>query len=520
MNKYYLRIEGVNLNNFVYDTQDLSTIRGSGLAILEAVNLLDDIEITFDSKTIKLEKTSSGASAGLFGFTADDSVNQKDFIEAVRNYLIDSKSVLRFATFVIDVLPVGDNFQTDREKIVAENRWRQMQSPRLAIPKFKKDKSDNSLKRVSCEVDSVRHAEVKERFKGGEKEVSESISKRRKFGKDEKQKFIKREIEDYFDDLTKISHNFAYDFDDLTFGKKDDHNPNKDKGNLHHKMAVIYLDGNDFGSKQRELGIDKLGEFDKVKTKYQREFLAKLLKKVVDDQEGWQYTRKNLREELETIYQLEILLWGGDEICLVVPAWKGWETLNLFYEETKELYFPDKNAPDKIPLTHSAGIVFCHHNAPIRRIKNLASDLADLAKSKSRQKNYFAYEILESFDHISKDLEQHRKSRCPQIEPLDEKNSILDGEQMTAIREQFQKLKVFLPRRKLTQIVLNLLSPVENDEDKTEREETIANLIESVEKSVGEHKPQLEAFIKLFENNKYTAWIHALELWDYIEEEK
>lgn len=28
--KFYLRMEGVNLANFVYDTQDLSTIRGGG----------------------------------------------------------------------------------------------------------------------------------------------------------------------------------------------------------------------------------------------------------------------------------------------------------------------------------------------------------------------------------------------------------------------------------------------------------------------------------------------------------
>jgi hypothetical protein len=519
MDNYNLRIEGVNLSNFVYDTQDLSTIRGSGLAILEAVNLLEGKEISCNGKTIKLEKISAGASAGLFGFEADETFDEKNFTDTVRKYLINIKPVLRFATFVIDVVAVGDDFQTDREKLLAENRWRQMQSLRLTIPKFETDALDRSFKRVSCEVDSVRRADVKERFKGGEKEVSQSILERRTFGQNEKQQFIEREIKDYFDDTAKIEYNFAYDFDDLTFGngKQDDHNLGKDKSNLHNKMAVIYLDGNDFGKKQSRLDREQLKQFDELKTHYQRKFLAALMKEVVEDKVGWHYTRKDEREQLETIYQLEILLWGGDEICLVVPAWKGWETLQLFYQETKELYFPDNDSPDKQKLTHSVGIVFCHHNAPIRRIKDLASKLADLAKQKSRRHNYFAYEILESFDHVSKDLAEHRKSHCPQIEPIEEKNLILDGDEMFEITKKMQALKGFLPRRKLTRIVLKLLSPIENDAEKTKRMEAVAKLIQSVEESAGEKKAELDEFINLLPN-RYTAWIHALELWDYIEE--
>jgi len=48
MSKYYLRMEGVNLNNFVYETQDLSTIRGSGLLLLKAV---DDLLATSQQAT-------------------------------------------------------------------------------------------------------------------------------------------------------------------------------------------------------------------------------------------------------------------------------------------------------------------------------------------------------------------------------------------------------------------------------------------------------------------------------------
>ena len=36
--QYYLRVEGVNLAHFVYDTQDLSTVRGGSLLLLRAVD--------------------------------------------------------------------------------------------------------------------------------------------------------------------------------------------------------------------------------------------------------------------------------------------------------------------------------------------------------------------------------------------------------------------------------------------------------------------------------------------------
>lgn len=39
---YYLRVEGVNLGNFVNDTNDLATIRGGSLLLLEAMELVEE----------------------------------------------------------------------------------------------------------------------------------------------------------------------------------------------------------------------------------------------------------------------------------------------------------------------------------------------------------------------------------------------------------------------------------------------------------------------------------------------
>lgn len=36
--EYYLSVEAVNLDNFISDTADLSTIRGGGLLLLHAID--------------------------------------------------------------------------------------------------------------------------------------------------------------------------------------------------------------------------------------------------------------------------------------------------------------------------------------------------------------------------------------------------------------------------------------------------------------------------------------------------
>ena len=81
MTTYYLRIEAVNLVNFVYDTQDLSTIRGGSMLIREAVAR------RIGQRFPDLEAVSVGASAGLFRFEVSEvhTGKSKEQALAVRN---------------------------------------------------------------------------------------------------------------------------------------------------------------------------------------------------------------------------------------------------------------------------------------------------------------------------------------------------------------------------------------------------------------------------------------------------
>ena len=92
---WYLRIEAVNLDHSVFDTHNISTIRGGSFSILNAVS-----EVAI--KITELQVISTGASVGIFRIT-DSSENEKNVIlKKVLDHLQNTYG--DFATFVYEVL--------------------------------------------------------------------------------------------------------------------------------------------------------------------------------------------------------------------------------------------------------------------------------------------------------------------------------------------------------------------------------------------------------------------------------
>ena len=482
--RYYLRVEGVNLDNFVYDTQDLSTIHGGGLLLLEAISWIS-VQFT------QLNPVTTGASSGLFEFEAEHLSAAESFRDQIQSYLT-SHPQLKHATLVVDVLPSSgaDQLVLEREKLIALNRWRQMQSPMVAVP------TQNRTTDRVCKIDQVRPATCPMPGPGGTTEwVSESVKSRREYGRRQKRKFYEQQTS------TTISNGFSNDLDELTNDVR--------QGNLHHKMAVIYLDGNGFGALQNKecASTSKQKQFDQAIKGYRKDLLIAFIQ-FMGNNPGW--------ISADSRYRLETLLWGGDEIIWVVPAWQGWRTLAFFFEKCRTWKF------DGHTLTHGGGLVFCHHNAPIHRITELARKLAGLAKKKSRDENLFAYEILESFDHIGRDLEDFRKERCPQpIDPNEGVNPevlILPGDGMQDVIPKMQILKEKLPRRKLHQIVRNLLSKtqaVSEDGQSSRRAERKRIIEQTVVKFDQPSKEVLDSVTPRLSGDP-VRWLHISALWDYL----
>jgi hypothetical protein len=270
--KFYLRVEGVNLGNFVFDTQDLSTVRGGSLLLLDSMERLQSSELP-----ASLCPVSTGASSGLFAFDADSRTLAETVREAVKSFLSRDEA-LRHATFVVDVLAAQSDFVTTRESLLAANRWRQMKAPSVAVPSL------NSKTGVeACDIDHVRPG--LEPGPGGNP-VSRSAYIRREYGREQRQGFYHRETG--VDNLPP----FVNDFGELT--------EDQSRGNLHHKMAVIYLDGNGFGAIQNELcqSEEDQRRFNQTIKSLRSKLLQKLLQATVGKPE---WTTSAGQHRMETL---------------------------------------------------------------------------------------------------------------------------------------------------------------------------------------------------------------------------
>jgi hypothetical protein len=497
MSKHYLRVEAVNLNNFIVDTQDLSTIRGGSLLLLHAVEGLKDEFSNIE----EFKEVSTGASVGLYEFEADDNT-ASEIRDRVEDWL-RNKEGLHYATIMVDVQKAGVEFGEDVQALTARNRWRQAQSQSIVLDAKPSDKL--------CEVDKVRPAFSQLRIHDEDRWVSQSVIDRRRYGRDMKQRFYQEEIgRSRNEEVQSVHHSkFVWDLEELA------NDPGK--GNLHHKIAIIYLDGNRFGRIKQNAGNsrDVWEKFDQDVKSLRRQMLNELLETMGHDPD-WQSGGR---------YRIETLLWGGDEIIWVVPAWKGWETLNHFYESSQRWLFNNE------PLRHAGGIIFCHHNAPIHRLTRLVRDLAEQAKiGDGRNHNRFAYEVLESFDHVGSDFDAYRRSRC--VQPLDldakadQQSLILDARQMSFLRQQIGDLEESLSRRKLHDVVEEFLTPfdIKAGESDEERYERLKQRREHRATTIRDFKDRLRkaAFpdtrINEIEQRLggETSWVHIQGLWDYL----
>ncbi len=473
---FYLYMEAVNLDNFISDTQDLSTIRGGSLLLLRATERIKN-------KFKQLEIISTGASSGLFKSNTDLKQEVIDYLEQ------DTK--LKNTTLLVNSIPVSDSFYTDRETLIALTRWQQMQSATVIYPELQ------SLEHTICEVDFIRPSNHSMTKGEATITVSESVYQRRRYGNGQKRTFYRQEIEKLENSPINIKDvkDFIREFNELTEDKK--------QSNLNGKMAVIYLDGNGFGQIEQHMckegSEDGLREFDNTVKTHRRSFLANLLKETLG---------KPTWTTPENRHRLEILLWGGDEMILVVPAWQGWWTLSDFFQYSKEwsVFNPAPKSSD-IPLTHAAGLVFCHHHAPIHSITKLAKELAQLAKNKSRTTNCMAYQILESFDYTGDDLEKFRQQRCPK--GINSSDLLISGENMDKVLSAVHPIKRNLSKGKVYRLVEAYLH--DNQIDKAELTTEVEQILK-----IADYDDKLNELANCFGKDA-TLWIHLIELWDYLE---
>lgn len=513
--QYLLRIEAKNLSNSIYDTTDLSTIRGGGLRALECATL------AALSETLKrtLQPIYTGASQGLFSFSAEDDQSAEAVQERIYTFLCQTYPE---QTISVEYDRLSASFQGDLSRLEAKSNWTQMQSPSLVFPGGGSE---------VCHFDRIRPAGVDKVYRKGAGEdqsgkarkvpISLHSFERRRHG-------IENKHQEFYEEHIGFRGEFVSDF-----GKLSDYG---EAGKLDHKIAVIYLDGNGFGKLFRDCQErDSYETFSKLLKGYNRSFMHQALAridrpidranpaKVITD---WHWsglitTNSEQEKEKRAAIRLETLLWGGDEIVWVVPAWQGWRWLQDFFQHWGKEEAWDETQADPSwegkPLRFGAGVVFCHHDAPIHDITTLARKLADKPKEQAQQ-NRFAYQVLESFDSLGArplHFRNRKLPKCLQVEDGDSPYLVCPGNKMGEVAHQIRSLKVKVPRSRVHEIVHRLCH-----ENSTEAALNIARQVLRGN-DAGEYLDALRdaLFADTLPELEVAAWIHLNELWDYIPEE-
>lgn len=433
----YLLVQAVNLGQVIDDSQDISTRRAGGYMLLDLIHRIADV------CKGALTPASLGASEGLFA------VNEGAVLEEVRQAIdrVLAEPLFAQATVLVcDTKTAGiqaKDFPEARERLAATLRLRQMQTPSMSLVFGRQDSSRPPLQPV-CRVDRVRPAVTQDKDAGS---MSLSVTLRRQEGRALRQKFYRRELQYWSQDAADFSaeERFTRDLAQLTqFGAAERAALSP---LLEGKMALLYADGNGFGkTKQGCRSVAASQAWDQAVQNGRREYLHSLLQMLKAHPLGVAPKAPDAPFNSPPPIRLETLMWGGDEFCLVLPAWLALEAADLFFRTCRIEY------PAGQRQTHSASLVFAHHNAPIGSLQSLASRLADQGKrGLGAGQDSLHWIVLESFDHAGGDLGAYWATR--HAPGVDWAKMALNGESLARLLKGWPAVAQSLPTRSLYRIM-------------------------------------------------------------------
>ena len=534
MDRYLLRAEAINIYGGVLDTDQLSVVRGSGLLLREAIRQIakpDDATLKAKIGTVQSWKPiSQGASIGLFRFESPT----PDHASAVRQAVIDflnNHAQFRLFTFVVAVTPwpESESFSIASERLLTDIRCQQQRQPSLAFDPAVDQYED----KPACAWNRMRPANPANEVERDPETVvlSESVYQRYLYGRSAKKadetstplaRFYQEETSDADAEVKRLldTVKFAHDFHQIA------HAP--DLGTLSDKLAVFYADGNRFSRIVRELADEtELHGFDQDLRDKRKKLLTGLLR-WADATPGMRRGKRGLR--------FEVLLWGGDEIMVVVPAWCGAALLAQFFAltagwqpkipETHRASLQHDNKPALTAdgyMTHAAGLVFCHTKTPIARIRALANELADRAKDALGASVANVYEVaaLESIDYPAEALDDYYRHRFGATASNAWKpRRAVSSEALGELRKKLAEL----PRRQVYDLAHCLAAG--NGDAIGKRKARMKKLLgaqadpiaAALHAALGPHPAggQVMSGAVGFDSLDNWVWLHLRELWDYL----
>ena len=368
---HLLRFQGVNFDATINDTNDLSTVRGSSLALEAAGGF---VEQALRKVAADVVKKTAGASQGAYTFTGDADKALSAAREALKQ---TTRPPLQHLTFMVDAVEVaGGDKETAMQHAEARNlsaqyrNWSFGMLPAFDASVLEYDRWEGTRpveEIVKVPRDKMRELDVEadKGFATPGKDcdlvpMSASVGARREYGRQNRQSFYK----DFSGaNLNPTDMKFTDSFEGIVGHSQHLGLP----VSLANKMAVVHVDGNGFGDLVKALGASKFEGF-------LRDYHTTLLTKIL---EWFRTGDERFRIKIKGKYacRFETLLWGGDDIDLVMPSWLAFAFAEGFFRQSRQWDFGGKK------VTHAMGIIICDRKTPIRLARRLAHESVDRAKA-------------------------------------------------------------------------------------------------------------------------------------------
>lgn len=404
---FLIRIEGVNFDATIGDTNDLSTMRGGSLALLalgDAVSaIVPDAVLVTSGASQALHRVRRDGTPTAIAAEIRSAIGAR-FAGGARATVAEiagDTPPFSQLTVVVDAVPDGREAHDHLEAMNHARQLRQWTVVPLAFEKRSGTRADP--------FDGVRPARepvylppgkvlsLDESSDGGKTkaELSTSVASRRAYGRRERQLFYRRELKDDWAEILqavpgtdlkrKAAWSFVNSIEDMVYDP-----PAGVPTSLRSKVAVVYADGNSFGDHRKKMGAEAFG---KELAPLRNNLLSRIIRWFVENDTQKERSPFAVRDAGSGTRGLrfETLLWGGDEVMFVMPAWLAVDFVAGFLDVTRTWKTPQG------PLTHALGVAIAHHKTPIRQLQTIARAAADLAKDADlRSVNSVTFDIFES----------------------------------------------------------------------------------------------------------------------------
>jgi hypothetical protein len=416
MADFLLRVAAQNFSATVFDTNDLSTIRGSSLALLSCVGALDAQRLAeLAGKGARVLVISAGASELLAQVTLQEATQTAfapaDFVAAVKAELercAPADAPARLFSIAVACGPVQSSVAKSAAQIECDIRVAQYRTLSFPMP------DDEPQAAQPCALNRRLPARPGSLVK--DRPASASVATRHAYGRDRRSRFyadLLAGTETGYR-LQTSGYGFTDSLADLIARREDDL---RLPPALSGKIALLMLDGNGFQARRIALMNGSNGAASVARfSAFVRERQTGLLREVIDFALERAHMRAAPAEKGGGARRLrvETLLWGGDEIVLALPAWAAWDVALAVEAALAGWVLPAQDFPGldekQRRLTHAAGLVYANYKTPIRQLRALVGELVDESKTVDKTRTLVSAFAFETVDLPRGGLARARKS--------------------------------------------------------------------------------------------------------------